>query len=131
MAKKSVKSKPLKQKKSSENPLPVYTEISKLKKVILELGKDKETFEARTQELEIHMSLMIRLLTTLCIEKFGMRVGVLKRLIKQAEEEAVRDSQIIQLENWFQMSPKGKKDKPQNPPPAPPETPGDPWENIS
>ncbi len=131
MAKKSVKSK-VSQKKnsSSENPLPVYTEIAKLKKVIFDLGKDKESLETRTQELEIHMSLMIRLLTTLCIEKFGMRVGVLKRLIKQAEEEAIRDSQIIQLENWFQMQPRAKKDKPQNPP-QPPETPGDPWENIS
>lgn len=130
MSKKSVKPRQLKKKSTSENPLPVYTEIAKLKKVILDLGKDKETLETRTQELEIHMSLMIRLLTTLCIEKFGMRVGVLKRLIKQAEEEAIRDSQIIQLENWFQMSPRSKKDKPQNPP-APPETPGDPWENIS
>ena len=127
MAKKSVKNKDAK-KKSADNPLPVYTEIAKLKKTILDLGKEKEAIETRTQELEIHMSLMIRLLTTLCIEKFGMRVGVLKRLIKQAEEEAIRDSQIIQLENWFQMNPKSKKDKPQTPPP---ETPGDPWENIS
>ena len=130
MAKKSVKQKQTKTKHSSDNPLPVYTEIAKLKKVILDLGKDKEFLETRTQELEIHMSLMIRLITTLCIEKFGMRVGVLKRLIKQAEDEAVRDSQIIQLENWFQMSPRPKKDKPQNPPQTP-ETPGDPWENIS
>ena len=128
MAKKSVKNKDTK-KKASDNPLPVYTEIAKLKKTILDIGKEKEAIETRTQELEIHMSLMIRLLTTLCIEKFGMRVGVLKRLIKQAEEEAIRDSQIIQLENWFQMNPKNKKDKPQTPPP--PETPGDPWENIS
>jgi len=128
MAKKSVKNKDTK-KKTSDNPLPVYTEIAKLKKTILDIGKEKEAIETRTQELEIHMSLMIRLLTTLCIEKFGMRVGVLKRLIKQAEEEAIRDSQIIQLENWFQMNPKSKKDKPQTPPP--PETPGDPWENIS
>ncbi len=127
MAKKSVKAKTLR-KASSDNPLPVYTEIAKLKKVIQDLEKSKESLESRTQELEIHVSLMIRLLTTLCIEKFGMRVGVLKRLIKQAEEEAIRDSQIIQLENWFQMSPKPKKDKPQTPPP---ETPGDPWENIS
>ena len=130
MAKKSVKSKVSRKNSSSDNPLPVYTEIAKLKKVILDLGKDKESLETRTQELEIHMSLMIRLLTTLCIEKFGMRVGVLKRLIKQAEEEAIRDSQIIQLENWFQMSPRPKKEKPQNPPQSP-ETPGDNWENIS
>jgi len=129
MAKKSVKPKQTKKKNSTDNPLPVYTEIAKLKKAVLELGQEKETLHTRTQELEIHMSLMIRLLTTLCIEKFGMRVGVLKRLIKKAEEEAIRDSQIIQLESWFHMSPKPKKDKPQNPPP--PEAPGDPWENIS
>ena len=128
MAKKSVKAKGSKKKSSFDNPLPVYTEIAKLKKVIQDMEKDKEGLETRTQELEIHMSLMIRLLTTLCIEKFGMRVGVLKRLIKQAEQEAIRDSQIIQLENWFQMSPKPKKEKPQTPPP---ETQGDPWDNIS
>ncbi len=130
MARKSVKPKDTKKSSSAENPLPVYTEIAKLKKAMQDLGKEKETLEVRTQELEIHMSLMIRLLTTLCIEKFGMRVGVLKRLIKQAEEEAIRDSQIIQLENWFQMSPKPKKEKSPNPS-ASPETPGDPWENIS
>ncbi len=131
MAKKNVKAKEDKKKLTSDNPLPVYTEIAKLKKVILDLGKDKETLETRTQELEIHVSLMIRLITTLCIEKFGMRVGVLKRLIKQAEDEAVRDSQIIQLENWFQMTPRPKKDRSQNSRSSPPETPGDPWENIS
>lgn len=128
MAKKSAKAKHTTKKQAPDNPLPVYTEIAKLKKTIQDLGKDKEVLEARTQELEIHVGLMIRLLTTLCIEKFGMRVGVLKRLIKQAEQEAIRDSQIVQLENWFQLNPKPKKDKPQNPPP---ETPGDPWENIS
>jgi len=109
MAKKAAKAK-TKTKNPSNNPLPVYTEIAKLKKVILDLGKEKEAIDGRTQELEIHMSLMIRLLTTLCIEKFGMRVGVLKRLIKQAEQDAIRDSQIIQLENWFKMSPRPKKD---------------------
>lgn len=128
MAKKSAKSKEVKKKLTPDNPLPVYTEIAKLKKAILDLSKDKESLEGRTQELEVHVSLLIRLLTTLCIEKFGMRVGVLKRLIKKAEEEAIRDSQIIQLENWFQLSPKPKKDKPQTPPP---DAPGDPWENIS
>lgn len=129
MAKKTANSKQSKAKKnSSDNPLPVYTEIAKLKKTIQELGEEKQKIETRTQELEIHMGLMIRLLTTLCIEKFGMRVGVLKRLIKQAEEEAIRDSQIIQLENWFEMPPKSKKDKPQIPPIA---GEGDPWENIS
>ncbi len=128
MAKKSVKSKQAKSRETLDNTLPVYTEIAKLKKTLHDLGKEKEGLEARTQELEIHVGLMIRLLTTLCIEKFGMRVGVLKRLIKQAEQEAIRDSQIIQLENWYQMNPKGKKDKPQTPPP---DAPGDPWENIS
>lgn len=131
MAKKSVKPKQSKKKNDLGNPLPVYTEIAKLKKIMQQLGKDKEVLETRTQELEIHMSLMIRLLTTLCIEKFGMRVGVLKRLIKQAEEEAIRDSQIIQLENWFQMSPRPKKDKPQNPPSPPEASSGDSWEDIS
>ena len=129
MAKKSVKSQKRTPKSVSENPLPVYTEIAKLKKTIQDLGKDKESLESRAQELEIHMSLMIRLLTTLCIEKFGMRIGVLKRLIKQAEEEAIRDSQIVQLENWFQLTPKPKKEKPQNPPSS--QGPSDSWEDIS
>ena len=128
MAKKPVKAK-TQQKAAADASLPVYTEIAKLKKAIQDLSVQNETLEARTQELEIHVSLMIRLLTTLCIEKFGMRVGVLKRLIKKAEQEAIRDSQIIQLENLYQMPPRAKKDKPQNPPSG--DTPGDPWENIS
>lgn len=59
--------------------------------------------EERLQDIEIHINLLTRLLTTLCVEKFGMRVGVLKRLIKRVEKEAIRDSQILQLESLYQM----------------------------
>src|SRR3990167_6735163 len=59
--------------------------------------------EQRIEDIEIHLNLLTRLLTTLCIEKFGMRVGVLKRYIKRAEKEAIRDSQIVHLESIYKL----------------------------
>lgn len=82
--------------------------------------------EELQSDLTIHVNLITRLLTLLCIEKFGMRVGVLKRLIKRVEKETIRDSQISHLENLYNLSPG------QNPPPeSPGSSKADPWDQVS
>ncbi|HLD50327.1 MAG TPA: hypothetical protein VJC08_03940 [bacterium] len=77
--------------------------------------------------MEIHLNLITRLLTTLCVEKFGMRIGVLKRLIKRIEKEAIRDSQIMHLETLYKMTPPSDK---KGPSPRPFQK-DDPWDEIS
>ena len=72
--------------------------------------------EERLQDIEIHINLLTRLLTTICIEKFGMRVGVLKRLIKRVEKEAIRDSQILELESIYSLPTRVAKHHKQAPP---------------
>lgn len=84
--------------------------------------------EDRLQDIEIHINLLTRLITTLCIEKLGMRVGVLKRLIKKVEKEAIRDSQIMHLESLYQM-PSNPADK--KTPPTQSPSKNDPWDEIS
>ena len=86
--------------------------------------------EERIQDLEIHVNLLTRLLTTLCVEKFGMRIGVLKRLIKRIEKEAIRDSQISHLEALYKLSDiTDKNDKKTSGPNSGDKK--DPWEDIS
>lgn len=105
-------------------------EQTTLKESISKLEKKIAGLEERIQELEVHENILTRLLTTLCVEKFGMRIGVLKRFIKRVEKEAIRDSQIYHLESLYQMpdspakgggSSSDKKEPPKK----------DPWEDIS
>ena len=106
--------------------LSLHSEIALLKKHIERLNEFSESAEERLQDIEIHVNLLTRLLTTLCIEKFGMRVGVLKRIIKRIEKEAIRDSQIMHLESLYNMPVKPeKKNQSQSP------SKNDPWEEIS
>ena len=107
--------------------LAFHTDLAHAKKLIQKLNDQVEKDEERLQDLEIHINLLTRLLTTLCVEKFGMRIGVLKRMIKRIEKEAIRDSQISHLEALYKLSALPDK-KGQNPNPP---SKGDPWEEIS
>ena len=129
MKKKKIKAKKRKISKSSparraENLLTLHSELAAIKKNLETLNESAEKHEERIQDIEIHINLLTRLLTTLCIEKFGMRVGVLKRLIKRIEKEAVRDSQIHHLETLYKLP--AHSDKKGHPPSK-----NDPWEEIS
>ena len=106
--------------------LEVHTEIQQLKSRLSELLESYESSEERIQDLEIHVNLLTRLITTLCVEKFGMRIGVLKRLIKRIEKEAIRDSQIMHLESLYQLPAQNKKNQSPHSPSK-----SDPWEDIS
>ena len=112
---------------SPENALSFHDKMASVQKQFMRLSDDLRKYDERIQDIEIHVNLLTRLLTTLCVEKFGMRIGVLKRLIKRIEKEAIRDSQILHLETLYKMSPpfdkKGHSSFPFSK--------GDPWEEIS
>src|SRR3989338_740611 len=86
-----------------EDYLKLHTQFTQFKKQSDKLEKALEESQDRLQDAEIHVNLLTRLLTTLCIEKFGMRIGVLKRIIKRIEKEAIRDSQIMHLESLYKL----------------------------
>lgn len=111
---------------SSVSAFNAHSKMSDLSKQIDKIYKLAENFEDRIQDIEVHVNLLTRLLTTLCIEKFGMRIGVLKRLIKRIEKEVIRDSQILHLEALYKLplSPEKKGS-------APPPSKNDPWDEIS
>ena len=97
-AKKSVR-----KTKSKSQQLAVYTQASRNKRELEGLAHKTDELSDRLEDSEIHINLLTRLVTTLCVEKMGMRIGVLKRLLKRIEKEAIRDSQIIQLESLYNL----------------------------
>ena len=109
---------------TADDSLSFHTQIESFRKEILNLTSNVKALEDRMQDAEIHINLLTRLLTTLCIEKFGMRAGVLKRIIQRIEKEAIRDSQIMHLESLFKMP--GEKSSSTEKPSK-----NDPWEEIS
>ncbi len=124
------KKKPAKAKAGNRAPqeksLTLYEQQILTKKQVEKLGKQVDKLQERLEDAEIHINLLTRLITTLCVEKLGMRVGVLKRLLKRIEKEAIRDSQILHLESLYNLP-----HTPGRKPPAYPQPPRDPWEDIS
>jgi len=110
-----------------DETLSLYTEFTQLKRKLEKTSEQAENLAGRLEDAEIHINLLTRFVTTICIEKIGMRVGVLKRLLKRVESEAVRDSQIHQLESLYNLPPTAsKKNTPAKQPPK-----KDPWDDIS
>lgn len=107
--------------------LSLYSKLADLKKDMNHVKDTSEGMDARLTDLEIHINLLTRLLTTLCVEKFGIRVGALKSLVRRIEKEAVRDSQIMELESLYNLS-QGNLKKPS---PESSKTKDDPWDKIS
>lgn len=127
MKKGSKKSHKQKRHLSHEDSLSLYSELHQVKKQMEEMTQGMEQYADRIEDAEIHINLLTRLLTTLCVEKFGMRVGVLKRLLQRIEKEAIRDSQISHLESLYNLPHQGEKK------PAAGQKPHkkDPWDDIS
>ncbi|HXV27671.1 MAG TPA: hypothetical protein VD913_01765, partial [bacterium] len=98
-----------------------------LKKHAEKLKDQNDKLDERLEDAEIHINLLTRLITALCVEKLGMRIGVLKRLLKRIEKEAIRDSQILHLESLYKLS--HHPEKRSSTSPHPPKR--DPWEDIS
>lgn len=84
--------------------LSLHNEIEYLKKHVDKLWEHAQDASERLQDIEVHMNLLTRLLTAICVEKLGMRIGVLKRMVKKIEKEVIRDSQIHHLESLYNLS---------------------------
>jgi len=107
--------------------LSLYAKVGHSAKEIEKLMHHVVRLQDRLEDVEIHVNLITRLISTLCVEKLGMRIGVLKRLLKRVEKEAIRDSQIVHLESIYNLphSPKKKSHLMKKP------TRRDPWDEIS
>ena len=114
---------------SGREALRFYTEMSQLKRKIDKLTDNTEDMAMRMEDAEIHINLLTRFITTICVEKIGMRVGVLKRLLKRVEREAVRDSQILHLESLYNLPLEPPLHKKKHLPRFFPKK--DPWDDIS
>lgn len=90
-------------KKGPEGDDSLRAELEYLKKHLDKLWEHRHDSLDRLQDIEVHINLLTRLVTALCVEKLGMRIGVLKRLIKRIEKEAIRDTQIHHLESLYKM----------------------------
>ncbi len=107
--------------------LSLYAKLADLRKEMGKVAESGKQADDRLTSLEIHVNILARLLTTLCIEKFGIRIGVLRRLVRRVEKEAVRDSQIMELESLYKLSHGSFKKAPS----ANAKPKDDPWEQIS
>ena len=113
--------------RSFKEVLSLYAKLADLKKEMGKVEEGGERADDRLTSLEVHVNILARLLTTLCIEKLGIRIGALRRLVRRVEKEAVRDSQIMELESLYKLSHGNSKKTPS--PNARPKD--DPWEQIS
>jgi len=127
--KRSKKQKPAASKttRALQEILSLQAKLTDLKKEMDRASEDGERAEDRLTEMEAHVTLLARLLTTLCIENLGIRTGALKRLVQRVEKEAVRDSQIMELESLYRLSRENLKKTPL----TRPDPKNDPWEQIS
>jgi len=107
--------------------LALYAKLADLKRDSEQLNDAGKKTEERLADIEVHINLLARLLTTLCIEKMGVRAGALRRLVQRIEKEALRDSQIMELESLYKLS--GEVPKKVKAIPLKPKS--DPWEQIS
>ncbi len=107
--------------------LSLYVKLADLQKEIGKVAEGGVLVEDRLTNLEIHVNILARLLTTLCVEKLGIRIGALRHLIRRVEKEAVRDSQIMELESLYHLSHGNLKRAPS----ANAKPKDDPWEKIS
>ena len=127
--KRAKKEKPANQKGGGylKDVLSLYAKLADLKSEMGKVAVGGERAGDRLTDLEGHVNLLARLLTTLCLEKLGIRVDALKRLVRRVEKEAIRDSQIIELESLYKLS-NGNHKKSSS---MRPKTRNDPWEQIS
>jgi len=112
---------------SFKGVLSLYAKIADLKREVGQVTEGGVRADDRLTAIEVHVNILARLLTTLCIEKFGLRIGALKRLVRRVEKEALRDSQIMELESLYKLSRGNSKKIPS----ANARSKDDPWDQIS
>ena len=80
-------------------------DLQYLRKHLDKLWEFANDANGRIHDLEVHADLMQRLVVALALEKIGTDLHELRRLIRQAEKEAIADSEVFQLEELFKMPP--------------------------
>ena len=63
----------------------------------------------RLVDLEVQSNLMTRLVTTLCVERLKINSDQLTKLIRKIEKEAIDDSQVLHLEQLYNLQHKEEK----------------------
>ncbi|MFA5159187.1 MAG: hypothetical protein WC484_01625 [Candidatus Omnitrophota bacterium] len=125
----SKKAKPASKKTEGalKEVLSLYAQLADLKKEMGKVAENRVRADSRLADIEIHVNILARFLTTLCIENLGIRIGALRRLVRRVEKDAVRDSQITELESLYKLSHENlKKASSVNT-----KHKDDPWEQIS
>jgi chromosome segregation ATPase len=74
------------------------------------LWEHVSTTNERLQNLEIYVNILNRLVSTLCIEKMGIKLSALKKMLQHIENEAARDSQVNYLEELFRLDGRKRQD---------------------
>ena len=81
----------------------VHHDIKYIHKHLDKLWEHVHGTNQRLQILETQVNLVSRLLTTLCIENFDMRLSEFRKLIRRIEKEAIADSEVRNLQDLFRM----------------------------
>jgi len=81
-------------------------QILNLQKHLDKLGEVQKNNEARLEDAELHLNLVTRLLTTICIEHLGMRLGEFRRLTRRMEKDHREDHEISYLNDIYSLEPK-------------------------
>ncbi|GEM_PF-3527790 len=101
----------MKGRKNKNSPANMYSarldnDLQYLRKHLDKLWEFANDANGRIHDLEVHADLMQRLVVALALEKIGTDLHELRRLIRQAEKEAIADSEVFQLEELFKMPPR-------------------------
>jgi hypothetical protein len=67
--------------------------------------------EERMNDSEIQVNLLTRLMTTICLERLGVRLSEFRKLIRRTEKELADDSEIAHLDGLFALDTKETKGK--------------------
>jgi len=112
------RNRPLTIKKPEED---TRKEISSLRgdldyfqKHIDKLWENSAETKERLQDLEIQTNLITRLIAALCMEVMKIPSKTFRGIVRQVEQDAERDSQVVHLEELFRMESK-KKDEEDDP----------------
>ena len=74
-----------------------------IKKHLDKLWEHVAETNERLMDLEVQSNLMTRLVTTICVERLKMHTEALTKLIRRIEKEAIEDSQIMNLEQMYNL----------------------------
>ncbi len=94
----------------SKQAVDTHHDIRYVHKHLDKLWEHVAQTNERLGHIEAQINMLSRLVTTLCIEKLGIRLKSFKRLIQRLEQEAIADSEIRDLQELFSMEQSNRRD---------------------